>query len=107
MDEVFKALAGPGRRRLLDALHKDNGQSLGQLCQHLDMSRQAVTKHLALLEAASLVVPLWHGREKLHYLNPLPLHEIALRWIDKYQGRLLLASSELERGLEKVKSRGK
>ena len=107
MDEVFKALAGPGRRRLLDELHKNNGQTLGQLCQHLEMSRQAVTKHLGLLEAARLVVPLWHGREKLHYLNPLPLHQIVLRWIDKYQGRLLLASSELEQGLEKVKLKGK
>jgi DNA-binding transcriptional ArsR family regulator len=107
VDEVFKALAGPGRRLLLDQLHKKNGQTLGQLCQHLDMSRQAVTKHLGLLEAASLVVSLWHGREKLHYLNPLPLHQIALRWIDKYQRRLLLASSELEQGLEKVQSRAK
>jgi DNA-binding transcriptional ArsR family regulator len=107
MDAVFKALAAPGRRRLLDELHKRNGQTLGQLCQHLDMSRQAVTKHLGLLEAASLVVPLRHGREKLHYFNPLPLHEIALRWIDQYRDRLLLASSELEQGLEKVKAKGK
>ena len=72
VDKVFKALAAPERRLLLDRLRSDNGQSLGELCRHLDMTRQAVTKHLRLLEEATLVVPVWHGREKLHYLNPVP-----------------------------------
>jgi DNA-binding transcriptional ArsR family regulator len=102
VDEIFKALADSSRRKLLDQLHSNNGQTLGELCQHLDMSRQAVTKHLALLADANLVVPLWCGRRKLHYLNPAPLHEITERWIDKYQRRLLLALSELEHGLEKA-----
>ena len=107
MDEIFKALADPGRRKLLDQLHSNNGQTLTELCQHLDMSRQAVTKHLALLERANLVVILWHGREKLHYLNPVPLQQITERWIDKYQQRILLALSELERGLEKAERKKK
>jgi DNA-binding transcriptional ArsR family regulator len=107
VDEVFKALADPGRRKLLDQLHNNNGQTLGALCQHLDMSRQAVTKHLALLERANLVVILWHGREKLHYLNPVPLQQITERWIDKYQPRILLALSELERGLERAERKKK
>jgi DNA-binding transcriptional ArsR family regulator len=102
MDEIFKALADPSRRKLLDHLHANNGQTLGELCQHLDMSRQAVAKHLALLGMADLVVPLWHGRRKRHYLNPAPLHQITERWIDKYQHRLQLALSELEHGLEKI-----
>ena len=106
MDEVFKALADPSRRRLLDELHNNNAQTLGELCQHLDMSRQAVTKHLRLLERANLVVILWHGREKLHYLNPVPLNQITERWIDKHQRRIPLALSELERGLEKTEPRG-
>ena len=107
VDEVFKALADPGRRKLLDQLHSNNGQTLTELCQHLDMSRQAVTKHLALLERANLVVILWHGREKLHYLNPVPLQQITERWIDKYQQRILLALSELERGLESAERKKK
>jgi DNA-binding transcriptional ArsR family regulator len=91
MDKVFKALADPGRRLLLDRLHADNGQTLGQLCAHLDMTRQAVTKHLKVLEDANLVVPVWRGREKLHYLNPVPIQEIADRWITKFErGRLRL-----------------
>ena len=104
MDEVFKALADPSRRKLLDELHKNNGQTLSELCEHLDMTRQAVAKHLALLEAANLVVTLWRGREKLHYLNPAPLHEIYERWIGKYERRRLQALSELKRGLEKNRS---
>jgi DNA-binding transcriptional ArsR family regulator len=104
VDEIFKALADRGRRKLLDELHQNNGQTLGELCQHLDMSRQAVTKHVRLLEAADLVVPLWDGRRKLHYLNPAPLRQITERWIDKYQRRLLLALSDLERGLEKTQA---
>lgn len=100
MDAVFKALADRSRRKLLDELHKSNGQTLTQLCRHLDMTRQAVTKHLALLEAANLVVTVWHGREKLHYLNPMPLHEIYDRWIDKYERHRLQALSDLKKGLE-------
>jgi DNA-binding transcriptional ArsR family regulator len=88
-DKVFKALADPGRRRLLDLLHQDNGQTLSALCVHLDMSRQGVTQHLHQLEEANLVAVVWQGREKLHYLNPVPLHEIYARWIEKFErGRL-------------------
>ncbi|MBX3731451.1 MAG: helix-turn-helix transcriptional regulator [Verrucomicrobiae bacterium] len=100
MDAVFKALADESRRKLLDALHEDNGQSLTQLCAQLDMSRQAVTKHLALLEAANLVATLWHGREKLHYLNPVPLHEIYGRWIEKYERARLQGLRALKMNLE-------
>src|SRR5258707_12336061 len=85
MDLVFKALADPTRRRLLDLLHEEGGQTLGQLCAPLDMARQSVTQHLALLEAASLVVTVRKAREKLHYLNPVPLHEIQRRWIATLQ----------------------
>src|ERR1017187_98820 len=81
MDAVFKALADESRRKLLDQLHKSNGRTLGELCAHLDMTRQAVTKHLLLLEAANLVAVVWRGREKLHYLSPVPIHEISERWI--------------------------
>ena len=83
-DAVFKALADPSRRQLLDRLRAENGQTLRELCERLDMTRQAVTKHLALLEAANLVATVKRGREKLHYLNPVPIHEIAERWIGKY-----------------------
>ena len=100
MDEVFKALADASRRKLLDELHNRGGQTLGELCQHLDMTRQAVTKHLALLEAANLVATVWRGREKLHYLNPVPLHEIYERWIAKYERHRLQALSDLKNGLE-------
>ncbi len=103
VDEVFKSLADASRRKLLDELHKGGGQTLGELCQHLDMSRQAVTKHLAILEAANLVVTSWRGREKLHYLNPVPLHEIYERWIAKYEYHRLQALSDLKRGLEQNK----
>jgi DNA-binding transcriptional ArsR family regulator len=84
MDLVFKALADPSRRELLDRLHAANGQTLRQLCADLAMTRQAVTKHLLLLEAACLVTTTWRGREKLHFLNPAPLRQISARWIDKY-----------------------
>ena len=103
MDAVFKALADASRRKLLDVLHKNNGQSLNELCEHLDMTRQAVTKHLGLLEAANLVATVWRGREKLHYLNPMPLHEIYERWIHKYERHRLEALSELKKGLEDKK----
>ncbi len=99
-DLVFKALADPGRRLLLDRLFAENGQTLGRLCRHLDMSRQAVAKHLALLEEASLVAVVWRGREKLHYLNPVPIHEIAERWIGKFERGRLRALADLKRRLE-------
>jgi DNA-binding transcriptional ArsR family regulator len=100
MDKVFKALADRSRRQLLDRLRSNNGQTLGELCQDLDMTRQAVTKHLKLLEDAQLVVTIWRGREKLHYLNPVPIHEIADRWIDKYQRGRLRALADLKKHLE-------
>ena len=100
MDMVFKALADRGRRLLLDRLRADNGQTLSELCEHLDMTRQAVTKHLKLLEKASLVVAIWRGREKLHYLNPVPIHEIADRWIGKFEQGRLRALAELKKQLE-------
>lgn len=100
LDKVFKALADPSRRQLVDRLHANNGQTLGQLCAHLDMTRQAVTKHLAILEEANLVVILWRGREKLHYLNPVPIHEIAERWIGKFERGRLRILAELKKQLE-------
>src|SRR5262249_25663755 len=100
MDKVFKALADASRRELLDRLRTESGQTLGQLCANLDMTRQAVTKHLALLEEANLVVVLWRGREKLHYLNPVPIHEIAERWIGKFERARLDALADLKDKLE-------
>jgi DNA-binding transcriptional ArsR family regulator len=100
MDAVFRALADPVRRRLLDRLHARNGQTLSELCEGQDMSRQAVTKHLAILEQANLVVALKRGRQRLHYLNPVPIHDIAERWIGKYERARLRALSDLKRGLE-------
>ncbi len=105
MDAVFKALADASRRTLLDELHRENGQTLGDLCGHLDMSRQAVTKHLKLLEQANLVAVVWRGREKLHFLNPVPLHEIYERWISKYERTRLQALSDLKKGLEQTKNK--
>ena len=100
MDAVFKALADPSRRELLDRLHARSGQSLNQLCEGLSMTRQAVTKHLAILEQANLVVTLKRGREKLHFLSPVPIHEIATRWIGKYQLGPLQALADLKTSLE-------
>jgi DNA-binding transcriptional ArsR family regulator len=100
MDAVFKALADASRRKLLDQLRAENGQTLGDLCAHLDMTRQAVSKHLAILEAANLVVAVWSGREKLHYLNPVPIHEIGERWIGKFEKGRLQALSEMKKALE-------
>ena len=100
MDKVFKALADASRRQLLDRLRADNGQTLGQLCANLAMTRQAVTKHLAVLEGANLVVVMWRGREKLHYLNPVPIHEIAQRWIGQFERGRLQFLAELKRNLE-------
>jgi DNA-binding transcriptional ArsR family regulator len=100
VDKVFKALADSGRRLLLDKLFAANGQTLGELCEHLNMTRQAVTKHLRILEEANLVATLWRGREKLHYLNPVPIHEISERWISKFERNRLRALGELKRKLE-------
>jgi DNA-binding transcriptional ArsR family regulator len=100
MDVVFKALADANRRELLDRLRADNGQTLGQLCARLAMTRQAVSKHLAILEEANLVVTVWRGREKLHYLNPVPIHEIAERWIGKFERGRLQALSDMKKALE-------
>ena len=100
IDKVFKALADPGRRLLLDLLHRDNGQTLTALCEHMDMTRQAVTQHLQQLEEANLVSIVWQGREKLHYLNPVPLHEIYERWIEKFERSRLSALRDLKRKLE-------
>ena len=99
-DKVFKALADPTRRRLLDLLHRENGQTLMALSEHMDMTRQAVTQHLQLLEDANLVAVVWQGREKLHYLNPVPLHEISERWIAKFERSRLRALRDLKRRLE-------
>jgi len=101
MDDVFKALADATRRELLDRLREHNGQTLSELCDRLDMSRQAVTKHLAILEAANLVATIRQGREKLHYLNPVPINEIAERWIGKYEIGRLRALSDLKEELER------
>jgi DNA-binding transcriptional ArsR family regulator len=100
MDQVFKALADASRRELLDRLRADNGQTLNELCARLDMTRQAVSKHLGILEEANLVATVRQGREKLHYLNPVPIHDIAERWIGKFERRRLQAMSELKKGLE-------
>ena len=99
IDPVFKALADPSRRALLDQLYANNGQTLGQLCRHLRMSRQGATKHLNILIKANLVVPLWKGRSRLHFINPAPLKQISEQWIDKHQKRIPLALRELEEGL--------
>lgn len=99
-DKVFRALADPARRLLLDRLHAENGQTLRRLCDAMGMTRQAATKHLKVLEEASLVVPVWQGREKLHYLNPAPIHEIAERWIHKFERGRLRALADLKAKLE-------
>jgi DNA-binding transcriptional ArsR family regulator len=101
MDDVFRALADASRRELLDRLRAENGQTLGELCARLEMSRQAVSKHLAILENANLVATMRWGREKLHYLNPVPIHEIAERWIGKFDRSRLQALSELKKRLER------
>ena len=100
MDLVFRALADPSRRRLLDLLHAKNGQTLGELCGELDMTRQAVTKHLGILEEASLVVAQKRGREKLHYINPVPINDIADRWIGKFERHRVRALADLKKMLE-------
>ncbi len=99
-DKLFKALADPSRRKLLDRLRVKNGLTLGELCRKHDMSRQAVTKHLALLEAANLVVTRKRGREKLHYLNVMPINEIYMRWIGKFERGRVEALHNLKQALE-------
>jgi DNA-binding transcriptional ArsR family regulator len=100
MDAVFKALADASRRKLLDRLRADNGQTLNELCARLAMTRQAVSKHLAILEAANLVATVWRGREKLHYLNPVPIHDIGERWIGKFERHRLQALGDMKKALE-------
>jgi uncharacterized protein YndB with AHSA1/START domain/DNA-binding transcriptional ArsR family regulator len=100
IDDVFRALADPGRRQLLDSLNTRGGQTLRELCADMDMARQSVSKHLAVLEAAQLVTTVWRGREKLHYLNPAPINEISERWIDQYDRDRVRALSDLKRALE-------
>ena len=99
-DAVFRALADASRRQLLDRLHRRNGQTLGELCQGLDMTRQAVAKHLAILEEANLVSWKRQGREKLHFINPVPINQIAERWIGKFERPRLAALAKLKRTLE-------
>ena len=101
-DLLFKALADAGRRKLLDALHAHDGQTLNELCEHLDMTRQGVTQHLDVLEAANLVATVRRGRDKLHFLNPVPLQEIYERWIAKFEKPRLKALTDLKRRLEKA-----
>jgi uncharacterized protein YndB with AHSA1/START domain/DNA-binding transcriptional ArsR family regulator len=100
MDAIFRALADPSRRRLLDRLNERNGQTLRELCSGLEMARQSVTKHLAVLEAASLITTTRRGREKLHFLNPAPINDIAERWIHRYDRERVRALADLKRALE-------
>jgi DNA-binding transcriptional ArsR family regulator/uncharacterized protein YndB with AHSA1/START domain len=102
MDEVFRALADPSRRLLLDSLNGRSGQSLRELCTGLDMARQSVSKHLAILEEANLVTTVWRGREKLHYLNAAPINDIAERWINRYDRQRVHALSDLKKALEET-----
>lgn len=99
-DDVFRALGDASRRTLLDRLHLRNGQTLSELCAGLDMTRQAVTKHLSILESANLIAVRRQGREKLHFINPVPIHDIAERWISKFQRSHLRALSALKKALE-------
>jgi DNA-binding transcriptional ArsR family regulator len=101
-DVLFKALADPSRRKLLDLLHAHDGRTLNALCEHLDMTRQGVTQHLELLQAANLVTTVRRGREKLHFLNPVPLQQIYERWIAKFERPRLKALGELKQRLEKT-----
>ncbi|MET9732021.1 metalloregulator ArsR/SmtB family transcription factor [Streptomyces sp. NPDC006458] len=100
MDKVFKALSDDTRRRLLDTLHERGGQTLGELCERFEMTRQSVTQHLGVLEAANLIGSVRRGREKLHYLNPVPLHEVQERWIDKFERPRLRVLGAVKRQAE-------
>ena len=99
-DKVFKALGDPTRRKLLDLLCAQNGQTLGQLCEHLHMARQSATQHIAILEAANLLSTVWRGREKLHFINPVPLHEVYERWVRKFERQRLGLLHDLKKELE-------
>ena len=99
-DKVFKALADPNRRKLLDVLCLENGQTLGALCEHLDMARQSVTQHLEILESANLVSTMKRGREKLHFINPVPIHDVYERWIKKFEHQRLNLLHDLKAKLE-------
>lgn len=99
-DKVFKALGDPTRRRLLDRLYERNGQTLGELCDDLGMARQSATQHLGLLEDANLVSTIKRGREKLHFINPVPLHEVYERWVRKFEHQRLGLLHDLKRELE-------
>ena len=99
-DLLFKALADSSRRKLLDLLHAHDGRTLNELCEHLDMTRQGVTQHLAVLEEANLVTTMRRGREKLHFLNPVPLQEIYDRWIAKFEKQRLKSILDLKKRLE-------
>jgi DNA-binding transcriptional ArsR family regulator len=101
-ERLFKALADSSRRKLLDLLQAHDGRTLGELCEHLDMTRQGVTRHLDVLVAANLVATVRRGREKLHFLNPVPLQEIYERWIAKFEKPRLQALADLKRKLEKA-----
>jgi uncharacterized protein YndB with AHSA1/START domain/DNA-binding transcriptional ArsR family regulator len=106
MDRVFKALADPGRRLLLDRLREENGQTLGQLCEYLEMARQSVSQHLSVLESANLVSTVRRGRRKLHYLNPVPLHQIQHRWIQAFEYPRLRALHALKHQAEEAEMTG-
>ncbi len=99
-DKVFKALGDPTRRKLLDLLYERNGQTLSQLCAHLDMARQSAAQHIGILEAANLVSTVWRGREKLHFINPVPLHEVYERWVRKFERQRLSLLHDLKKELE-------
>jgi DNA-binding transcriptional ArsR family regulator len=99
-DKVFRALADPTRRRLLDRLHERNGQTLGQLCENLGMARQSATQHLGILEEANLVTAVRRGRERLHFINPVPLHEVYERWVRKFERQRLALLHDLKKELE-------
>ena len=99
-EKVFKALGDASRRRLLDLLFEKNGQTLGQLCEHLAMARQSASQHLEILEAANLVSTIKRGREKLHFINPVPIHEVYERWVKKFERQRLDLLHELKTKLE-------
>jgi len=99
-DKVFKALADPTRRKVLDLLYGKNGQTLGQLCEHLEMTRQSATQHLGILEDANLISTVKRGREKLHFINPVPLHEVYERWVRKFEMQRLSLLHDLKKELE-------
>ena len=99
-DKVFKALGDPSRRRVLDLLCETNGQTLGQLCEHLAMARQSATQHIGILEEANLISTVRRGREKLHFINPVPLHEVYERWVRKFERQRLSLLHDLKKQLE-------